>query len=161
MNVNIINPFLNATLEIINELAGIGYEVEKPYIKKDEYGRGDITGIIGLSGSVKGTVAVTFDENTVLYIVSKVLHETFTKVDDMVIDTAGELTNMITGRAIDKLAKNGFDLMLSVPTVVHGKNHRVSHHTEGPKIAIPFSSFMGKFTVEVSFDKEPVFPSKK
>jgi len=155
MDVKIINPFLNATLEIINDLASINFEVEPFYLKKDEYGCGDITGIIGLNGSVKGTVAVTFDENTILYVVSKILNKDFTQIDDMVIDTAGELTNMITGRAIDKLAKNGFDLMLSIPTVVHGKNHRVSHHTDGPKIAIPFSSSKGKFTVEFSFDKEP------
>ena len=155
MDEKIINPFLNATLEIINELAGIEYKAEPFYIKKDEYGCGDITGIIGLSGSVKGTVAVTFDENTILHIVSKILHEDFSQIAHMVIDTAGELTNMITGRAIEKLVKHGFDLMLSVPTVVHGKNHRVAHHTEGPKIAIPFSSSKGKFTVEFSFDKEP------
>jgi len=157
MDVKIINPFLDATLEIINELAGIGFEVEQFYIKKNEYACGDITGIIGLSGSVKGTVAVTFGETTILYIVSKILNENFTQIDDMVIDTAGELTNMITGRAIDKLARNGFDLMLSVPTVIHGKSHRVAHHTDGPKIAIPFSSSKGKFTVEFSFDKEPKF----
>ncbi len=157
MNLKTISPFLDATLEIINDLAGIGFENEPFYIKKDQYGCGDITGIIGLSGSVKGTVAVTFDENTILYIVSKILHENFTRIDSMVIDTAGELTNMITGRAIEKLAKNGFDLMLSVPTVVHGKKHRVSHYTDGPKIAIPFFSTQGRFTVEFSFDQDPIF----
>ncbi|MFZ5572388.1 MAG: chemotaxis protein CheX [Thermodesulfobacteriota bacterium] len=157
MDAKMINPFLQATLEILQEVASIQFRVGKFYVKTDAVGRGDVTGIIGLTGSGKGTVAVTFDEKMILTIVSKILDEEMREINDLVIDAAGELTNMITGRVVDKLARNGFDLMLSVPTVVHGTNHRVVHHTKGPKIAIPFSAAHGRFVVEFSFDREPDF----
>lgn len=154
VNAKMINPFLNSTLEILREATSIDFKVGKFYVKKDVFGRGDVTGIIGLTGSGKGTVSVTFDESMILTIVSSILDEEFTEITDMVIDAAGELTNMITGRVVDKLAQSGFDLLLSVPTVVHGRNHRVIHHTKGPVIAIPFNSLKGQFVVEFSFDEK-------
>ncbi len=157
MDAKMINPFLHATLEILKEVASIDFNVGTFYVKKDIIGLGDVTGIIGLTGSGKGTVAVTFDERVILAIVSKILDEEMKEINDLVIDAAGELTNMITGRVVDKLARKGFDLMLSVPTVVHGAKHRVIHHTKGPKIVIPFTSSDGRFSVEFSFDQEPEF----
>lgn len=153
MDAKMINPFLHATLEILAEVAFIDYRVGDFYVKKDNYGHGDVTAIVGLSGVGKGSVAVTFDEPIILSIVSNILDEAMTEINDLVIDAAGELTNMVTGRAVDKLAKNGFDLMLSVPTVVHGKQHRVVHHTESPVIVIPFQSSRGRFVVEFTFDE--------
>ena len=155
MDANIINPFLQATLEIIRDVAQLSYQIQKIYKKNDEKGQGDITGIIGLSVSGKGTVAVTFDQSTILYIVSKILDMELGSIDEeIVIDTVGELANMITGRAVRLLAEKGYDLDLTVPTVVHGADHKVVHQTNGPKIAIPYSSEQGNFTVEFSFDAD-------
>jgi chemotaxis protein CheX len=155
VDANMINTFLKATLEIIHDVAHLSYKVHKIYRKKDEKGIGDVTGIIGLKGSGKGTVAVTFDQSTILYIVSKILDmDTKDIGEDIVIDTVAELANMITGRAVRILAEKGFDLDLTVPKVAHGPGHRVSHQTSGPVIAIPYSSEQGNFTVEFSFDPE-------
>ncbi|MFH2066407.1 MAG: chemotaxis protein CheX [Pseudomonadota bacterium] len=155
MDANMINPFLQATLEIIRDTAHLHYQLQKIYRKKDDKGRGDITGIIGLSGSGKGTVAVTFDQRTILYITSKILDMEPENIDEAtVMDTAGELANMITGRAVRILSEKGFDLNLTVPTVVHGPDHKVIHQAGGPKIAIPYSSDQGNFTVEFSFDED-------
>jgi len=150
-----VNIFLKATLEIIRDVAHLHYKVKKIYRKTDEKGQGDVTGIIGLKGPGKGTVAVTFDQSTILYIVSKILDMDINDIgEDIVIDTVAELTNMITGRAVRILAEKGFDLVLTVPKVVHGPDHRVSHQTSGPIIAIPYSSEQGNFTVEFSFDSD-------
>ena len=154
MDAKLINPFLNSTLEIIKEFADVDYEIKKAYLKEDEKARGEVTGIVNLTGSGRGTVAVTFDKEMILYIVSSITAEKAEKIDTVAIDTVGELTNMISGRVVDKLARIGFDLNLSVPKVMHGKNHQVPHHTSGPKIAIPFASPKGNITVEFSFDKK-------
>ncbi len=161
MDANMINTFLKATLEIIRDVAHLRYKVQKIYRKNDEKGRGDVTGIIGLKGSGKGTVAVTFDQSTILYIVSKILDMDAKDIgEDIVIDTVAELANMITGRAVRILAEKGFDLVLTVPKVVHGPDHMVVHQTSGPIIAIPYSSEQGNFTVEFSFnpDMKPEVP---
>ena len=100
-------------------------------------------------------MAISFDQKTILYIVSKILDMNPENIDeDIVVDTVGELANMITGKAIRLLAENGYDLSLSVPKVVHGPKHKIVHQTKGPKIAIPYSSKAGNFTVEFSFDED-------
>ena len=47
MDADMINSFLQSTLEIIREVGQLRYKVKKIYKKKDEIGSGDITGIIG------------------------------------------------------------------------------------------------------------------
>ncbi len=153
MDVRFANPFINATLSILEELTSVRYVAGKAYLKEDELAKGDITGIIGLTGEVNGTISVTFEEKIILKIVSAMFDEEVTEINDEVIDAAGELNNMITGRAINDLAEKGLTLDLSVPSVVHGKNHTVKHLTDGPKIAIPFITPVGKFTIEISLDQ--------
>ncbi len=151
MDVKFANPLINATLGILGELTSIQYEVGKPYLKGDDVAKGDLSGIIGLSGDVSGTIAITFEEKVIMRIVSDMFKEEITGINDEVIDAVGELNNMITGRAIAELTEKGIDLKFTVPIVIHGKNHIVKHLTEGPKIAIPFSTEEGKFTIEISF----------
>ena len=154
MDVKFVNPFINATLSILEELTTIQYSAGKAFIKGTEIAKGDLSGIIGLTGDVKGTIAITFEENVILKIVSEMFEEEIHEINDEVIDAAGELNNMITGRAIDELMQKGINLNLSVPSIVHGKNHIVKHLTKGPKIAVPFSTPAGKFTIEVSIEQK-------
>ncbi|UCD30885.1 MAG: chemotaxis protein CheX, partial [Desulfobacterales bacterium] len=61
MDVNIINPFINATLNILETMAFVKSEAGKPYLKKDSVVQGDVSDIVGITGETNGTVAVTFD----------------------------------------------------------------------------------------------------
>ncbi|MBF0100294.1 MAG: chemotaxis protein CheX [Desulfobacterales bacterium] len=153
MDVRYINPFINATKEILHSLTSYECKPGRAFVKTNDVALGDVTGIIGITGVVNGTIAVTFDEKSILTIVSMMFDEQFTKVDEEIIDAVGELTNMVSGHAINELVQLGFNFNISVPTVIAGKNHSVTHHTGGPKVAIPFSIADGKFTIEVSFDK--------
>ncbi len=68
MDVNLINPFLNATLNVLETMAFVKAEAEKPFLKQDNVAQGDVSGIVGITGAVKGTVTVTFDEFCILKI---------------------------------------------------------------------------------------------
>lgn len=153
MDVRFVNPFINATLSILEELTSNNYTAGKPYLKEDDLAKGDISGIIGLTGEAHGTVSITFDKNIILEIVSAMFDEKIEEINEEVIDAAGELNNMITGRAINELTENGINLDLSVPSIIHGPNHTIKHFTDGPKIAVPFITNGGKFTIEISLDK--------
>ncbi|RZB35766.1 MAG: hypothetical protein SRB2_02816 [Desulfobacteraceae bacterium Eth-SRB2] len=43
----IINPFINATLNVLETMAFVKSEAGKPYLKKDNVARGDVSGING------------------------------------------------------------------------------------------------------------------
>lgn len=64
----------------------------------------------------------------------------------------GEITNMISGDARRELAEKGHTLKGAIPSVISGKNHTIKHMSNGPAIAIPFTTAGGPFIVEVCFN---------
>ncbi|MDY0361064.1 MAG: chemotaxis protein CheX [Desulforegulaceae bacterium] len=152
MDASLINPFINATMNVLETMAFIKSEAGKPYLKKDDVAKGDVTGIIGLTGVANGTIAVTFEENAILKIVSNMFGEDMTSLNHEVADAVGEITNMISGQARRELEGLGRIFEAAIPSVVTGKNHEIAHYTDGPVIAIPFKTEGGSFTIEVCLE---------
>ncbi|NVM56875.1 MAG: chemotaxis protein CheX [Desulfobacterales bacterium] len=153
MDATLINPFIYAALNVLETMAFVKAEAGKPYLKNDQLARGDVSGIIGLIGEVSGTVSVSFSEKSILAIVSKMLGEEIKELNDEINDAVGEITNMISGQARQRLDEVGRPLRAAIPTVIMGKNHTIAHVTAHPIIAIPFSTDNGDFTIEVCFEK--------
>ena len=106
MNADDVNAFVEATLQILETTAPTSVKARKPYLKKDRNAPGVITGIIGLSGDFKGTIAVSFSEKLILFIVSTMFGEEMTEINDDISDAVGEISNMISGHVTNKLAEN-------------------------------------------------------
>lgn len=152
MDVNLINPFLESTLHVLKTIAGIDAEKGKPYLKKDTVARGDVSGVIGLAGDMNGIISVTFTEKCILYIVTGMFGEEVKEINEEIGDAVGEIANMISGQARQKLEKLGTNLQAAIPSVVMGKDHTIQHLTKQPIIALPFSTQGGEFTVEICFE---------
>lgn len=154
MNVDFINPFLDAILNVLATMAQTEAKAEKPYVKESVQAMGDITGMIGLAGhQVRGSLAITFTESAILDIASKMLGETLTSLDGTVSDVVGEITNMVSGGAKKSLAEKGYKFEMAIPSTIAGKNHTITHKTRGSIIVVPFTTAAGSFCVEVCFEK--------
>lgn len=154
MDARLINPFLVATIHVLGTMANIKPNPGKPFIKKDGAALGDVSAIIGISGVARGSMALTFSESAIMAIVSNLLGIEATEVNEEVKDAVGELTNMICGDARRRLSEDGLALQGGIPTIVSGKNHSISHISNGPHLAIPFTTPHGGFVVEVAFNKD-------
>ena len=154
MDVNIINPFIDSTIHVLETIASTKTDPGKPYLKKNSIAKGDVSGVIGLTGEAKGTISVSFTENCILAIVSKMFGEEMKSLDGEIQDAVGEIANMISGQARQKLEKLGKSLKAAIPTVVMGKGHSISHITSYPVIAVPFTTDKGEFTIEVCFEED-------
>jgi len=152
MDVQLINPFINATLNVLSTMAFVNPSAGKPYLKKDNIAQGDVTGVIGITGEANGTISVTFDRGSILQVVSNMFGEEIAEINSEVADAVGELTNMISGQARRELETQGKLFQAAIPSVITGPNHTVTHITKGPKIAIPFTIDQGVFTIEVCLD---------
>jgi chemotaxis protein CheX len=153
MNVKLINPFINATINVLETMAFVTVNAGKPYLKKDNVAVGDVTGVLGLTGVANGTISVTFEEKCILTVVSNMFGETMSELNNEIADAVGELTNMISGQARRELEEIGKVFKAAIPSVITGRNHSIKHYTDGPKIAIPFSTEHGDFTIEVCFER--------
>ncbi len=153
MDVKLVNPFINATINVLETMAFVSVNAGKPYLKKDNVAVGDVTGVLGLTGVANGTISVTFEEKCILTVVSNMFGETMTELNSEIADAVGELTNMISGQARRELGEMGKVFKAAIPSVITGRNHSVTHFTDGPKIAIPFEIDNGDFTIEICFEK--------
>lgn len=152
MDVRLINPFINATINVLETMAFVGASSGKPYLKKDNVAVGDVSGVLGLKGVADGTICVSFEERCILKIVSNMSGKTIKKLNsDEIVDTVGKLTNMIAGQARRELEKDGKIFKEASPSVIVGKNHTIAGFPDSPKIAIPFNTVHGDFTIEVCF----------
>lgn len=152
MDVRYINPFIESTIHVLQTMSSVKASVGKPYLKKDEVAKGDVSGIIGLAGDVKGSLSVSFSAACILPIVSSMFGEEIIELNDEVKDAVGEISNMISGQARQKLELIGRNLQAAIPIVIMGKDHTISHITSDRIIAIPFMTDSGEFTIEVSFE---------
>lgn len=151
LKAEIVNPFLQATISVLKTMAFVDPAPGKPYIKKENSAKGDISGIVGLTGDTEGSLSITFSKECILFIVTHMLGEEKTEINEEVKDAVGELTNMISGDARRRLEELGYHFTGSIPSVIYGQDHEIKHVTKGPILSIPFSINEGHFVVEVCF----------
>ncbi|MFZ5774097.1 MAG: chemotaxis protein CheX [Thermodesulfobacteriota bacterium] len=152
MKAEFINPFLQATKNVIETMAQTPVTAQKPALKEGKTSYGEVTGIIGMtSDDITGSMIVSFTEKCILSIVANMLmEEAKPKIDAEVVDAVGELTNMICGGAKAQLAKIDHKFDLATPTMVVGKGVEISYYSEAPTIVIPFETANGPFVVEAN-----------
>jgi len=153
MDVRFINAFSEGTLNVLRTMANISPVPGKPYLKKDGMANGDVSGIIGLTGAVTGSMALSFSEKAILKIVSNMLGEEIKEINGDIKDAVGEITNMISGVARKELELIGLKVLAAIPTVVSGKGHSITHVLGGPSIIIPFEIEDGLFVVDICINR--------
>lgn len=154
MNVNFINPFLQALLNVISTMASMELTPRKPQLKTDNLAKGDVSGLIGLVGpQTKGSLSISFEQTLALQIMQNMLGENPGKINDEVTDLVGEITNMVTGGAKNLLGEKGYNFDMATPMVVSGKGHTISHKANGTKIIVPLTCQYGAAFIEICFEK--------
>ena len=152
MNVELAKPFINATISVLSTMAQVTPVPGKPYVKKNNVAQGDVSGLVGVTGEKTGSVSISFTKVCAITIVKNMLGDDIQDLLQDVKDAVGEITNMISGQARAGLAEMGIVLQGSTPTVIMGDNHSISHVTNAPIMAIPFSTPNGDFTIEFCFE---------
>ncbi|MBI5814584.1 MAG: chemotaxis protein CheX [Nitrospinae bacterium] len=152
MKSEYINPFLQATINVLSTMAMITPEPGKPFLKTDKRSIGDISGIIGLTGAKRGAIVISLTTEAACKIVGSMLGETYTEVNGDIRDAVGELTNMISGDARRRLAELGIVFEAGIPTIISGKGHEIESVTKGPVVAMPFTVDGHIFVIEASFE---------
>ncbi len=154
MKVEYINPFIESVCELFTTMLNSTAERGDVGVYWEPPNTSDIVAMIGLSGTARGTVAISFPDSTALAIVGRMLGEDVRIVDDKVRDGVAELVNIVAGSAKGKLqAGEGVPIELSLPTVVRGTDYQVDHPTRTAWLEVPFNSEFGPFSLRVTFEK--------
>lgn len=154
MDANLVNPFIEATLSVLETTASTKVKAGRPYLKRETTALGDITGLIRLSGEYNATVALSFTKSSILEIVSKMFGEEISELNDDIKDAVGEISNMVSGQVTNTIASLGESLKAVPSEVILDENHSVPHIGVYPTVAFPFDTGAGEFTIEVCFEKK-------
>ncbi len=153
MNDTLLLPFYQALQQVLLTMAQMEATAGVRGVKRSQKALGIVTGIIELdSKGVKGSMAVSFSQELIFEIFSRMLGEKHTQIDAEVCDLVGELTNMVTGAAKPKLVELGIDLNLTRPTTVFGLNHKIVHSAKGPVFIQEIKVPCGNAALEVCFE---------
>jgi chemotaxis protein CheX len=148
-----INTFIRSAVTVLQTMAFTEARPGKPYNKDARNTAvGDISGIIGMTGSSDGSMSLSFTKECILNIVSNMFGEPLSELDDEVADAVGEITNMICGDARRQLEEKGIVIKGAIPTVISGPGHVLKHISNTPVIAIPFRTAQGTFVLEISLE---------
>ena len=151
MNVNYINPFINASIDVFKTFAGIDSEPGRPLVRNKPNPGRDINGFIKLNGhGINGYFIIHFSKNLLNKILNTLFEGQAPPSQEELFDLAGELTNMVTGKAKAELSKNGFFFDVAVPEISHATPKISSDLKNNPVIIVPFDTLAGKFNIETS-----------
>jgi chemotaxis protein CheX len=151
ISVEYVNPFLKATVETYAAMLGTQITAGKPTLSQ---GRGinyDISGIIGISGEIKGSVAMSYSQASALASVGAMLGEPMSEMDDAVMDAIGELANIVAGYAKKFLDAQVY---ISLPTVIKGSGLVIKEPPDVFSFVVPFHCDLGSFDVAVGLKRE-------
>jgi chemotaxis protein CheX len=151
MDPKYIQPFVVAVQKVFDTMIDVPLSLKKPYLKKDKEVPHEISGIIGLSGNVTGCVVVSMSHKIAFRLVSSLVGEEVTELDDDCTDAIGEIANMIAGNAKTNFPGNGN--AISVPSVVVGK-HKVSYPSGLPIVSIPCQTDVGDLVIEIALKEK-------
>lgn len=127
MNVEHINPFIQASQDVIREMTGLIPVLGKMYVKDAPYRGDNVVVLIGLTGAIQGNVVMSFKKTLACKIASMMMcGMPVPELDEIAKSAIAELCNMILGNAASIFATNKIAIDITPPTVLTGENMQFS-----------------------------------
>ncbi|GMO30951.1 MAG: chemotaxis protein CheX [Termitinemataceae bacterium] len=154
MRVEYINPFVEATFNVLKEyLVPVNADVKRGdlFLKEASMQIMGVAALVGLAGDVEGRVLFDMSKETALKVAGAMNGgETFTALDEMVKATITELANQIAAQAVTKLHELGFKFDLTPPALFSGEHMEISNNLKVEALIVPMEMGpLGKIEVNV------------
>ncbi|MBS0198685.1 MAG: chemotaxis protein CheX [Planctomycetes bacterium] len=151
MDARFINTFLESARTLFSTMLSAPVTFGKPHVH-DRLTKYDVSGIIGLSGDVVGSVVLCLPKASALEIVSRFAGSPLEFGGSDFADAIGELVNMIAGGAKAKF--EGKNVNISCPSVVVASVHQVQTPSAAACICIPCGSPLGDFAINLAIQSQ-------
>ncbi|TYQ16392.1 UNVERIFIED_CONTAM: chemotaxis protein CheX [Acetivibrio alkalicellulosi] len=153
MNVEYINPFIEASQTVLKQSAGIDVKLGTVYIKDSPYASDNILIIVGLTGKIRGQAVFSMSKSIALSIASNMMGGMEVKeLDEITKSAISELTNMILGNTATILYNKGIGIEITPPSFLMGQNMQISS-TKMKTICVPLIIDNGKIEIDISVMK--------
>jgi len=142
VSVEYINPFILATSTTFAELASVELKKKKLTIDKGLNIRGDLSGVMFLSGNATGFALLSMEERGVKNLIKKMTGDD--NLEEQVVDSVVmELINIISGKAQAIFDQNEYEFEFTTPSLIRGKDHSVRQAMNDRSIVVEFETDSG------------------
>jgi len=127
MNVEYINPFIEASQQVFQMMTGIKPTLGKVHLKNSPYSGDSIAVIVGLSGKIRGQVIISLSIDTAKSVASIMMGGMMLEeLNDMAKSAISELGNMIMGNTATILFSRGIGIEITPPSLLTGEKIIIS-----------------------------------
>lgn len=141
IDVKHINPFLQASMNVVESVTQMKLTVGKPMIHNFVFQNLTYTIQVGVTGAMRGQVVLAMAEDKAKAIASKMMcGMPVETLDEMACSALNELSNMILGNTATVFSTQGVLIDITPPMAVLGSNVVIKTDIEGLKIPLMYES---------------------
>ncbi len=148
MDARFVNAVVSSLQEVFKSKVGAEVTVGKPVARRTAMMPAEVSGVIGFSGDVQGSVVFGFDRDVACRVASRFIGASLSIDSENFPDAIGALANTVAGNAQKDLV--GCETSVSLPSVLIGSGQRVSQSKASPFLAFPCETSLGAFHVEIA-----------
>lgn len=137
LDIKYINPFLQATVTILEMLGLAGGKVGKPALAELEFNESTFLIQVGVTGAMKGQVLIGMDDTRAMEIASvMMMGAPVDTLDPMACSALGELGNMILGNTSTLFSTMNIIFDITPPMSMHGKKLKLQSDIQAISVPI-------------------------
>lgn len=148
MKVEVIGPFAEQAAMVLEKELGAKPRRGDLSLKPSPFPASDLNVIIGVTGDIEGQVVYSMSLSTAQWIASTMMGMEADISDEIARSAINELGNMVTGRAMTALSRNGYSAIITPPSLFVGKDMIVT--TVMPILGIPLLFDDGRIDINVA-----------
>ena len=149
MKVQIVNRYVQAALDVLSKETGVQAKRGGLLLEGNPYTTEDVTAVIGISGSLTGSLYLSMAEPTALKIISSIIGQQTSELDELGQSGIAEIANVIAGTAGIELAEEGISTVINPPLVLLGRGARLST-VEIQRLVVPLGTTHGEVKLHVA-----------
>lgn len=122
VDVNVINPFLEATISTLEMVAQIKLTVGKPFLRENlDFNDENVLTIVGITGAMKGRVIMALPATNAKNVASNMMMGMpVDELNEMALSALSELGNMTMGTAATIFSTKNVLIDITPPMIQHG-----------------------------------------
>ena len=146
MSADLLAPIVAATEKVMLTMAQTRATAGSPTLERPP-GQA-VSASIAFSGDIAGWLCLGFSEPGILSVVGNMFGEAPARIDDDVVDSTGELVNIICGEARRALSEQGLNITAGIPQTARG----AQEPPQGAAAFVPFDTPDGALFLAVAVE---------
>jgi chemotaxis protein CheX len=127
MNIEYINPFIEASQTVLKQVANVDAKLGKVYLRSSPYMGESVLIFVGITGKMRGQAIFTMSKETAFMIASAMMFGMpVVELNEISKSALSELTNMILGNTATLLYNKGIGIEITPPSLLLGENLQIS-----------------------------------